>query len=278
MTYDCSVVVIARNAGNTIKECIDSLKDQSLSPLEVIVVDNGSTDLTPKIALDSSVIVVSEPVIGRGKARNRGVLSARGSMVAFIDSDAVADKDWLKYLADHGTDEKLAGVASNICASNRDRLIPRMIDLILRDKPQHATTGILYRKNSLLEVGLFNGELRNAEDVEIAWRIIRREYKIEFEPKAIVYHKHPEALRKFLYQQYDFGRWSYIARKLSGEPTSKSKLLIFFWPLTFFKHLTKIKKHPLLPFLLTASSMAYAVGTLRGALTIGMKAERKVTT
>ncbi len=264
MMNDCSVIIIARNSSRTIKECINSLKSQSLPPSEILVVDNGSTDLTSEIALKTGATVVSEPIPGRGRARNRGIMSARSKMVAFIDSDATADKDWLKHLVAHITERNVAGVNSNIYASNADRLIPRLIDLILRDKPPHGTGCVLYRRDVLHEVGMYNESLRAAEDVEIAWRIIRKGYKIEFEPKAIVYHRHPETLGKFLYQQYDFGRWSLIARKLSGEPALKSKLLIILSPLTFFKHLTKLREHPLLPFLLTASSMAYAAGTLRG--------------
>ena len=278
MTYDCSVIVIAHNECETIRECIDSLKAQSFPSLEIIVVDNGSTDSTPRIASEAGAVVVSEPILGRGIARNKGILSARASMVAFIDSDAIADRDWLRYLMEHIMQRDIAGVNSNIYASNTDKFVPKLIDIVLRDKPPHGTGCVLYQKRVLLGVGLYNERLFAAEDVEIAWRIIRKNYEIEFEPKAIVHHKHPETLRKFLNQQYDFGRWSLIARKISGESTLKPKLLILFWPLTFFKHLPKIKKHPLLPFFLTASSMAYATGTLRGTLTSGIKAEANIKT
>jgi len=264
----CSVIVIARNAEVTLRDCIRLIQSQSHRSNEIIVVDNGSTDSTAAIASSMGVCVVSEPVRGRARARNAGIKAAHGELIAFTDSDAVADKDWLKYLTEHSGlgKEGVVGVAGNVIANNPQKLIPRLLDLIISNTPHHATWNILYLRKVLEEVGGFDERLGNAEDVELAWRIIRRGYKIGFEPKAVVYHNHPEKLSTFVKQQMDYGRWSILARKISKMPTLKAKLLIPVAPLTFFKHLPQARKHPLLPFLLTAASIGYALGTLTGLL------------
>jgi GT2 family glycosyltransferase len=135
---------------------------------------------------------------------------------------------------------------------------------MMRDKSHYATLNIVYRKKVLAKVGGFDERLRNAEDVELAWRVIRAGYRIGYEPRSIVYHFHRASLVEFLRQQCDFGKWSMIARKLDGIPTGRQELLILTAPLTIFKHIRMISKHPLLPLLQTLASIAYAKGLSRG--------------
>lgn len=260
----CSVIVIARNSEAVIESCLESLFDQTSQPMEIIVVDNGSTDSTAKVASSLGARVVSQSTPGRGIARNTGVREARGELVVFIDSDCKADRNWLDLLLNAKVRMGAAGVAGNVVAENPKKLIPGLVEMLVRDKPHFATWNIIYDRKTLFDVGLFNEKLGNAEDVELAWRVLDRGYKIAYEDKAIVYHKHPERLRDFLYQQFDYGRWSIQARKCSGRSTWKSKVLIFLSPLSFFKHIPKARDHPVYPFILTLSSMTYGLGTLEG--------------
>ncbi len=97
-----SVVVITRNRAEWLKDALDSLAGQSRWPDEVIVVDNASEDHTRDVvgSLDSGLNVkyVYEPVLGIPRARNAGVENSTGDIVAFMDDDCVADKDWLKFI------------------------------------------------------------------------------------------------------------------------------------------------------------------------------------
>lgn len=262
-----SVVIVARNSQKTIGACIKSIKHQSFPASEIVVVDNGSTDSTAMIARKNGVRVVSEPTPGRGRARNRGLREARQDFIVYIDSDAYADRDWLKYLLPACKNGEYAGVAGNVYAANPEHLVPRLIDITMRDKSHYATLNIVYRRRILMKVGGFDERLGNAEDVELAWRILRASYKIGYEHRSIVYHFHRASLMEFLRQQYDFGKWSMIARKLSGMPTWKQELLIMAAPLTIFKHLKNVFKQPLLPPFLTLASIAYAGGLSNGLST-----------
>ena len=87
-----SVVVPSYNVEAYIGECLDSLLSQTLANLEVIVVDDGSTDATSDIVeryarSDHRVVTLRQTNSGQGIARNRGVEVARGEFLAFIDAD-----------------------------------------------------------------------------------------------------------------------------------------------------------------------------------------------
>lgn len=84
-----SVVVPCFNAAQFLRDCLNSAISQTLRPLEIIVVDDGSTDGSAAIAaaMGSPVRVVRQDNCGESVARNRGIELARGEWVAFLDAD-----------------------------------------------------------------------------------------------------------------------------------------------------------------------------------------------
>ena len=87
-----SVIVPVYNVDEYVAECLDSLLDQTLQSMEIIVVDDGSTDRSMDIvaeyaARDARLVVLTQPNRGPGAARNRGVAAARGRYLTFLDSD-----------------------------------------------------------------------------------------------------------------------------------------------------------------------------------------------
>lgn len=94
-----SIIIPIYNSEKYIKECLDSLVNQSLSDIEIICVNDGSTDNTlfilNKFAQnDSRVKIISQENSGQGKARNIGIDVAKGEYISFIDSDDFVDKDF----------------------------------------------------------------------------------------------------------------------------------------------------------------------------------------
>lgn len=86
-----SVIVPAYNAGRFLREAVDSVLAQDYRPLEVIVVDDGSTDDTALVAggYGSRIVFARQPNRGSSAARNRGVALASGELYTFLDADDV---------------------------------------------------------------------------------------------------------------------------------------------------------------------------------------------
>lgn len=98
-----SVIVPVYNCEQYVKECIDSLLRQSYSDIEVIVVNDGSTDDSLKICrkyeeLDSRIKVFDQENQGVSSARNKGIQMARGKFLSFVDADDYVDRDFIESL------------------------------------------------------------------------------------------------------------------------------------------------------------------------------------
>ncbi len=92
-----SFIIPALNEEAYIAGCVDSIVKQEGNDFEVIVVDNGSTDDTTKIAKSHGAKVIHELEKGISFARNAGVKAAVGDILCFIDADGLLSKDWLKH-------------------------------------------------------------------------------------------------------------------------------------------------------------------------------------
>ena len=84
-----SVIIPVYNGNRHLAAAVDSVLDQTVSPLEVIVVDDGSTDGTPRVAAayGDAVVYLRQDNGGTGAARNRGVEHSSGQLLAFLDAD-----------------------------------------------------------------------------------------------------------------------------------------------------------------------------------------------
>jgi hypothetical protein len=89
-----SVIIPLYNKGTVVRRAVESVLAQQYSRMEVIIVDDGSTDAGPAAVAaieDARIIRIAQPNAGPGAARNRGVAAASGEYVAFLD----ADDEWL---------------------------------------------------------------------------------------------------------------------------------------------------------------------------------------
>ena len=98
-----SVIVPIYNTENELPECIQSIQDQTFSDIEIILVDDGSTDSSPQIcdniaSMDSRILVLHKENGGLSDARNTGLLQAKGEYILFVDSDDYLEKDAVEQL------------------------------------------------------------------------------------------------------------------------------------------------------------------------------------
>ncbi|MBT9310671.1 glycosyltransferase family 2 protein [Leptothoe kymatousa] len=97
-----SAIICTHNRDQYLGAAIDSLLAQTLGDIEIIVVDNASTDMTAEVVQqrlsDPRLRYVYEPVLGLSSARNTGAKTAKGDILAYLDDDAVASNQWLAAL------------------------------------------------------------------------------------------------------------------------------------------------------------------------------------
>lgn len=106
-----SIVIPVYNEQRYLAACLESIKNQSLKPNEVIVVNNNSTDKSVQIARRFSFVkIINEPKQGVPFARSRGFDIAKGDIIARIDADSCLPTDWLKRVAQKFADPAVAAV------------------------------------------------------------------------------------------------------------------------------------------------------------------------
>ena len=123
-----SVIVPAFNAEHTIAGCLEALlaQDYPAERLEIIAVDNRSTDRTAAVMCRYPVRVVAERRVQSSyAARNAGLAEARGGILCFTDADCVPDRGWTRALVAALADEDAGGVAGRIEAASGTTLVER---------------------------------------------------------------------------------------------------------------------------------------------------------
>ena len=237
MTFpQISVIVPAKDASLTIRECIQGLLNQQgfafERDYEVIVVDDGSQDETAKIAQEFHIRVISQENAGPASARNTGVDHAQGELVFFTDADCVPKQNWLQQMTKSFEDSDVIGVkGAYLCKETG--LVPRFVQQEFEQKYQYLqklsridfidTYSAGYRKQIFLDNGGFDTRFSNpsVEDQELSFRLERKGYKLVFQPEARVYHHHDLNLREYFLRKWRIGYWKAIMLRWLPEKTIK---------------------------------------------------------
>jgi glycosyltransferase involved in cell wall biosynthesis len=213
-----SVVVCAYNAERTMDACLASLAVLNYPDYEVVVVNDGSRDRTLEIAESYPFCrIISQPNKGLSVARNVGAAAASGEIVAYTDSDCVADPDWLTYLVAKMEDGGLAACGGPNFPPPEDSLVPAAVavapggptHVLLSDEVAEHIAGcnMAFRRDILLELGGFDPVYRAAgDDVDICWRFQDAGYVIGFSPAATVWHFRRNTVRAYCNQQRGYGK------------------------------------------------------------------------
>jgi glycosyltransferase involved in cell wall biosynthesis len=211
-----SVIVCCYNAAETLDECLRSLNQLAYPVFEVIVVDDGSTDGTHQIAEKHKVQCIRVPNGGLSKARNLGIEAAKGEVVAFIDSDAYADPDWLYYMVTALEEHGASAVGGPNLSPLQDGFTAQCVDqspgnptcvLVDNERAEHIPgCNMAFRRSVFDVVGKFDAQHRAAgDDVDLCWRILVADRKIVYHPSAVVWHHRRQTIRSYLRQQKGYG-------------------------------------------------------------------------
>jgi len=212
-----SVVICSCNGSLTIRECLEGLMKLNYPFYEVIVINDGSTDATPKIAAEFNVKLISTVNNGLSAARNLGAEVARGDIISYIDDDAIPDPDWLLYLATFFMNTSYVAVGGPNIAPKDVTLIAECVDhspgapshVLITDMEAEHIPGCNFsiRKKELEELGGFDKQFRAAgDDVDLCWRITEAGWKIGFSPGAMVWHHRRRTIKSYWRQQFGYGK------------------------------------------------------------------------
>lgn len=156
-------------------EAIDAARAAAAMPVEVIVVDNGSTDATADVAARAGAVVVREPLRNVARARNRGAAAAAGEWLVFVDADTIVPPSLFARIA--AVAGECIGGAANVRHSS-NRLLVRLwlhgwrILGTLAGLAQGATQ--FCRREAFAAVGGYDESLWMGEDVDFYARLRRR--------------------------------------------------------------------------------------------------------
>lgn len=212
-----SIVVCSYNGAKTLRDCLTSLKDLHYPNYEVVFIDDGSKDNTQEIMKDfpwvRNIVQVNK---GLSVARNVGIAASLGEVVAFTDSDCMADRDWIYFLVHSLLSSDFAAVGGpNISPPATDWIQATVgaapgspSHVLLTDTIAEHVPGcnMAYHKWALEEIGGFDPEFRKAgDDVDVCWRLMQRGYQIGFSPAAVVWHYRRFEVRTYFSQQRGYG-------------------------------------------------------------------------
>jgi glycosyltransferase involved in cell wall biosynthesis len=235
MNLKASVIICTLNRARQLRAAVFSVMMQSFpwELFEIVVVDNGSTDGTREVVEECrrqsipSIVYVHEPNHSLSEARNRGILTAKGDVLAFMDDDARADSSWLLSLVEALEGENGPAAAGGpIYPLNRihlpdwlpDRLTTyfSIVDYGRRDIELNYPrlpfgTNMAFKRTIFERVGSFRADLGRkgacsfftGEETELFVRIARSGDTIQYTPRAIIYHDvDPKRLQPaWLYRQ-----------------------------------------------------------------------------
>jgi glycosyltransferase involved in cell wall biosynthesis len=213
-----SVVVCNYNGASTLDETLSSLENLCYPDYEIVYVDDGSTDESLAIAERHRrrVRIIAQKNQGLSVARNVGAEAATGEIVAYIDSDAHADPDWLRHLVTSMESGNYAAAGGPNLTPASDGLTAQFIAFcpgnptyVLKDnvRAEHiAGVNMAFRRDILLHLGGFDPvHTRAGDDVDICWRIEDARFSLAFSPAAIVWHHRRPSIRTYLRQQFGYG-------------------------------------------------------------------------
>ncbi|MGR3871835.1 bifunctional polysaccharide deacetylase/glycosyltransferase family 2 protein [Streptomyces graminifolii] len=225
VTRPVTVIVPAYNEKECIANTLESLA-RSTHPIEVIVVDDGSSDGTSEIAREAArsfgmtnVRVIRQENAGKPAALNNGVRSASYDIVVMMDGDTVFEPDTVRHLVQPFADPEVGAVAGNAKVGNRNTVIGawqhieyvmgfnldrRMYDL-LRCMPTIPGAIGAFRREAVLQVGGMSEDTL-AEDTDITIAMHREGWRVVYQEHAKAWTEAPASLKQLWSQRY---RWSY---------------------------------------------------------------------
>jgi len=220
-----TIIVPCYNEQDVIVPSLKSTISQTYPNIEILVIDDGSSDRTYTLAKafefddgHRSLKVLSKPNGGKSRALNFAIKQAKGNLICCVDADSKLDKFAIELLVQHFKDPEIAAVAGSVSVVNTDTFLTKLqsleyiqgLNMVKNGQAFLKLVNIIpgpigmFRKEAMKTVGYYSHDTF-AEDCDITLALIAKGYKIDFEPDAIAHTEAPENLLDLLKQRY---RWT----------------------------------------------------------------------
>ena len=219
---EVSVVMAVRNGGCFVAEAVASILSQTLRDLELVIIDDGSTDHTPEFLAgltDSRVVLITQPPHGLAGALNRGAAAARSTLVARMDADDVSLPDRLEkqvtFMQEH-PEVALLGTAVrhiNETGAVTGEWCPPLDDISIRRGLIRANLfahpSVVFRREPFLRMGGYR-DLPFAQDYDLWLRMAAR-HRVANLAEPLVLRRHTKG-QFGSHRETQQARWALRAR------------------------------------------------------------------
>lgn len=219
-----TVILPAFNEGKVIAQTIRSLFATTYKNIEIVCVDDGSTDDTAAVveamaANDERIRLIRQPNGGKASAANRALQHARGEIVVAVDADTVVAPEAIPRMIAHFSDPAVTAVCGNVEVGNVNSFITtfQAIEYVTSQNFDRRAFSLLncisvvpgalgaWRRDAVLAAGGYSHETLT-EDADLTLTILRRGGRVVYEPEAVGKTEAPENLGALLKQRF---RWTY---------------------------------------------------------------------
>lgn len=210
-----TAIVPVYNGAGCLARCLESLRAQTHPRVEIVVVDDGSTDGSPELAKPFGKVMSTGGRKGAGAARNVGARAAEGKVLFFTDADVVAPRDWIEKALKIREEKGVRCGGGGYAGPVREIFVQQFAheELVWRRRNHRGNVETLVSNNLwcdrdlFLEKGGFPEAYRAAssEDMEFSWAV-SRDHKLWWDPDNGVYHDFADTVEKYLGQQVRFAK------------------------------------------------------------------------
>lgn len=265
-----TVVVCTRDRPEDIDRCLAAINKLDYPALDVLVVDNAPATNATKEILEQrypQFRYICEPRPGLDWARNRGIIEARGDIIAYTDDDVVVDPSWVKAIARAFIEDPSAMALTGLVVPYELETEAQVLFEIyggfgrgFERKEYQVSKGkkvpwtmlgtgqfgtganMAYRRSVFESIGYFDPALdvgtqtNGGGDLEMFFRVIKEGYKLVYEPKAMIRHRHRPGYDKLKQQIFNNGSlYAYFIRSVQAYPDQTTPFLklalwwMFYW-------------------------------------------------
>ncbi|MCH9029054.1 MAG: glycosyltransferase family 2 protein, partial [Bacteroidetes bacterium] len=256
-----SIIIPVFNEGKILEKTIESLLELNYSKYEIIIVNDGSTDETKRVAEELigfrsgiynkiKISLINKENNGKSTALNAGIKISRGEFILCMDGDSQLSPNSIIMAVRHFTNPEIGAVAGNVKVLNRGNFLTDLqaleyvegLNLARSAQSFMKLVNIIpgpigiFRKKAIENAGYYDSDTF-AEDADLTLRILAAGWKIYYEPKSISYTEAPATLQQLLKQRYGCTRGILQSirkhKKLLVNPTINFGNTFILWMMLF---------------------------------------------